>query len=165
MEEFRKIEEFEYYSISNLGRVRNDKTYRILKSSINSNGYEYITIKIYTNKIPKTYLRYIHRLMAIAFIPNEENKQQIDHINGNKVDNRLENLRWVTISENRHAYGYELSNLHRQKKITATNIDGRKLEFNSRNEAAKYFKCDKSQISYGRYYKKGNKKNWKFELS
>ena len=36
--------------------------------------------------------------------------------------------------------------------------------FNSRNETAKHFKCDKSQIAYGRYYKKGNKKNWKFEL-
>ena len=46
----------------------------------------------------------------------------------------------------------------------ATNLDGTVLIFNSRNETADYFKCDKSRIEYGRYYKKGYKKDWKFEL-
>ena len=161
MEDFRKIEEFENYSISNLGNVRNDLTGRILIPHLNTNGYMALTLV----KGKKKYLRYIHRLVALAFIPNPENKKQVDHINGNKTDNVLENLRWVTVSENCYAYGYEARNLHRQKRVTATHINGEVLQFNSRNDVAKYFKCDKSQISYNKVYKKGNKKGWKFELS
>ena len=82
MEEFRKIAEFENYSISNLGNVRNDITGRILIPHLNTNGYMALTLV----KEKKKYLRYIHRLVAIAFIPNPEGKKQVDHINGNKVD-------------------------------------------------------------------------------
>ena len=161
MEDFKKITEFENYSISNLGNVRNDITGRILVPYLNTNGYMALTLV----KEKKKYLRYIHRLVAIAFIPNPEGKTQVDHINGNKVDNVLENLRWVTVSENCYAYGYNERNLHKQKKVKATHISGEVLHFNSRNEVAEYFRCDKSQVDYNRVYKKGNKKGWKFELS
>lgn len=158
METFRKIENYNNYSVSNLGNVRNDKTGRILKPHIKPNGYKQVQLG------RKTIPQYIHRLVAIAFIPNIENKPQVNHTNGNKSDNRVENLEWVTASENDLAYGYTSRIENRKKKIIATNLDGREIIFNSRNETAKYFKCDKSQIAYGRYYKKGNKKNWKFEL-
>lgn len=158
METFVKIEEFNNYSISNLGNVKNDKTGRILKTYTKPSGYKQVQLG------RKTIPQYIHRLVAKAFIPNDDNKPQVNHKNGDKSDNRVENLEWVTASENDLAYGYTSRIENRKKKIIATNLDGREIIFNSRNETAKYFKCDKSQIAYGRYYKKGNKKNWKFEL-
>jgi len=158
METFIKIEEFNNYSISNLGNVKNDKTGRILKTYTKPSGYKQVQLG------RKTIPQYIHRLVAKAFIPNDDNKPQVNHKNGDKSDNRVENLEWVTASENDLAYGYTSRIENRKKKIIATNLDGREIIFNSRNETAKYFKCDKSQIAYGRYYKKGNKKNWKFEL-
>ena len=158
METFIKIEEFNNYSISNLGNVKNDKTGRILKTYTKPSGYKQVQLG------RKTIPLYIHRLVAKAFIPNDDNKPQVNHKNGDKSDNRVENLEWVTASENDLAYGYTSRIENRKKKIIATNLDGREIIFNSRNETAKYFKCDKSQIAYGRYYKKGNKKNWKFEL-
>lgn len=158
MEYYKKITGYENYSISNLGNVRNDKTGRILKTYKKENGY--LQVQLGRKTVPK----YIHRLMAITFLKQEKNKIQVDHINGIKDDNRLENIRWVTVSENCYAYGYKERIENRKKKIIATNLNGKKLIFNSRNETAKYFKCDKSQIGYGRYYKKGNKKDWKFEI-
>ena len=158
METFVKIEEFNNYSISNLGNVKNDKTGRILKTYTKPSGYKQVQLG------RKTIPQYIHRLVAKAFIPNDDNKPQVNHKNGDKSDNRVENLEWVTASENDLAYGYTSRIENRKKKIIAISLDGREIIFNSRNETAKYFKCDKSQIAYGRYYKKGNKKNWKFEL-
>ena len=80
------------YSVSNLGRVRNDITGKYLNGS--NNGYGYITVNILRKR------QYIHRLVGFAFVDNPENKAQIDHINGDKSDNRACNLRWVTAKEN-----------------------------------------------------------------
>lgn len=158
MEEWRKIKEFDNYSVSNFGEIRNDKTGRILKLHISTSGYYQVMMG------RKTIPQYVHRLVAKAFIPNNSNKPQVDHIDGNKLNNSVENLRWVSVSENCLGYGLKERNEHRKKKIIAKNNDGTVIEFNSRMETAEYFKCSKSQISYGREYKKGNKKGWIFEL-
>lgn len=84
------------YSVSNLGRVRNNLTGRILKPSDNGNGYKRVTIS-QAGK-PKAYL--IHRLAAEAFCLKQENQTEVDHIDGNRSNNTVENLRWVTGSEN-----------------------------------------------------------------
>jgi len=94
--EWRKIEGFENYCVSSAGEVRNDETGRIFKPSINGVGY--FTVCLTKNGECKT--QYVHRLVALHFIPNPGSKRCVDHRNGDKTNNKIENLRWATKSEN-----------------------------------------------------------------
>tara|TARA_R110000796_G_scaffold142592_1_gene259147 strand:- start:166 stop:639 length:474 start_codon:yes stop_codon:yes gene_type:complete len=78
---------------------------------------QYPYVKICKNSKHKKL--YQHRILAIAFIPNPENKPEVDHINGNKHDNRLENLRWTTHKENMNGF---MSNRGVVVKITKGGI-------------------------------------------
>ena len=84
------------YQVSNTGLVLNTETGNILVHRLNRYGYPYINIRF--NGHIKTLI--IHRLVAIAFIPNPENKPQVNHINGKKKFNWVGNLEWVTAKEN-----------------------------------------------------------------
>lgn len=103
-EEWENIDGYNgIYQISNTGRVksatRNGTKGGFIEGFISS-GYKRVVLTM--NGVRKTIL--VHRLVAQAFIPNPENKPEIDHINTVRDDNRVENLRWVTEKENSNNY-------------------------------------------------------------
>ena len=102
LEEWKNIEGYEgLYQVSNMGRIKslrynNTKESRIMTPVITRNGY--LMVVLCVNKKQKGFC--VHRLVANTFIPNIEMKSQVNHINGIKTDNRVENLEWVTPKEN-----------------------------------------------------------------
>ena len=97
----KPIPNYPNYSITEDGKVWSHKNNKFLKSNTNRFGYEYINLCNENGNISKT----IHRLVALAFIENIDNKSDVNHINGIKTDNRVENLEWATRTENnKHAY-------------------------------------------------------------
>ena len=153
MEIWKKITDLPGYSVSNKGRVKKDSTGQIMVLSKNG-GYCRITIS-----------KHVHRLVAEAFLekPDDSQKNWVDHIDGNRSNNDVSNLRWVTPSENALSYGYHARIQNKKRKVRATHLDGRTIIFDSRQDAAKHFNCSDSEIKYNRRYWKRNKKGWLFE--
>jgi hypothetical protein len=112
MEEFKIIQEFENYSVSNLGCVKNDKTNIILKP-YTTKGYNAVKL----NRKNKQYTLYIHRLVASAFIPNPDNKLYVDHIDNNRQNNNINNLRWCTHQENQQNQKIKINNTSGYKGV------------------------------------------------
>ena len=94
-EQWKTIQGYEY-EVSTEGRIRNKKTGRILKLGKNNRGY--LNVILYKNGKQKNFL--VHRLVAIAFIPNPDNLPQVNHINENKEDNSVDNLEWISHKNN-----------------------------------------------------------------
>ena len=154
------------YQVSSLGRVKSlDRNIKhafggyskrkgmIKKPQVQKDGY--VKIPLCKDGVNKNFL--IHRLVAMAFIPNTENKEYVDHINTIRNDNRVENLRWATEIEN----GNNILTIKKRSKMVKCITTGE--IFKKVKEAAQKYNIDKSDISKCCKGKKKDVKGYKFE--
>lgn len=168
MEVWKKIEGTdERYEVSNTGKVRslnykNTGRTKELRPAPDPKGY-LKTMLPYSGKW-KTVK--IHRLVATAFIPNPDNKPQVNHINGNKRDNRVRNLEWVSNYDNAHHAIYhgmfaksflatQKENQKRKKPVIAIDKNGGHHEYESQSEASRQLNINRRHIQEAL---KGNRK-------
>lgn len=149
------------YQASNLGNIKslkrehyipsiNKKIWilkeKILKQALCKDGYKIVVLT--RNKKRKTYT--VHKLIAMTFIPKIKNKTQVNHKDGNKLNNSIKNLEWCNNSENiRHAYNNNLIDITKKyKKINQYDLEGNFIkQWNSMKEAGEKLNICRQNIS------------------
>ena len=133
------------YQVSNLGRVKRVTTSRILKGCKDKDGY--LKVILCKNNIKST--KTVHRLVAQAFIPNTENKLEVNHIDEDKANNTVNNLEWSTRKENlNHGTRNERSSRTQSIPIIATNLkSSESTEFYGITECARQLGLCQQSIS------------------
>ena len=148
-EEWKPISGFINYQISKIGRTRNVRTGRILKPRQNKDGYFHIDLC--ENNIRKT--SKVHRLVACEFIENPDNKTEVDHMDHNRTNNCINNLRWASSCENNR-------NRNKQQKPCSSCFKGVSWHKHDRkwhayirtNTGRKHIGCFSSEIDAARAY-------------
>jgi hypothetical protein len=159
VEQYKIIKDFENYEVSNLGNIINNKTGRILKPQIDTHGYYRVNLRNDGN----TYAKKIHKLVAEYFIANPYNKQCVDHIDNNKLNNNISNLRYCTQQENcmnsklssRNTSNFKGVSYHKQRNkwMAYIDINGKKqnLGYFDKIEDAINARVKKAKEVYGEY--------------
>ena len=157
----------EIYQVSNFGRVksllrkrRNRNGYfyikeKILKQSINTYGY--LQVCLYNNC--ERSVKRVHRLVAETFIPNPSNKPEVNHIDGNKTNNKIDNLEWVTSKENiTHAFKIGLRTVTEEQKTKLRILrTGKKFTKEQREKLSEIRKGENNPF-YGKHHSEETKK-------
>ena len=141
---WKSIEGFSNYEVSKNGEVRNASTKYVLKGRLSKSGYYQVSIK--ENATGKFKNQYNHRLAALAFIDNPEDKPQVNHKDGIKTNNVLSNLEWSTPSENqrhRHRIGTTKTS---QRKVGKFKGDKMIASYDSIKEAAEAEESPRASI-------------------
>lgn len=149
--------------------------YKIIGTKTNRLGYKEVAL----SKNGKTKTVLLHRLIAIHFVDNPNNYPCVNHKNGIKADNRIENLEWCTRAQNtKHAYDNNLggfktradanlkaiNKVSRYVKIILVTPDGREIQFNNSIEAAKYLETTQDEITRAIRKNQRIKKHYAFGL-
>lgn len=132
---YQGIDYGDYYEVSNCGEIRNSKTKKIRKKNLLKTGYYFVNGSLGNRKNKITFR--VHKAVAETFIENKENKPIINHKDGNKLNNAVDNLEWCTYSENtQHALDNNLiNNVPNKKRIKCIELN---KCFNTITECAKY---------------------------
>lgn len=171
------------YQVSNFGKVKrltfingNVKLQKERMSTPTNNGHGYLIVGLSKNGKRKNF--YVHRLVAETFLDNLNNLPQVNHKDGNKKNNRVDNLEWCTASENQiHSYkvlktkynlfGLNISREKQKKKVSAYKNGKLFKTFNSISEAGRFMKVNPSCICgcCKGIYKTCKGYIWKYELN
>lgn len=161
LEEWKKINSFDGYYISNHGRVyskkRNGTGGGIRKLNKSDKGYLQVSLK---NKNNMLINKRINILVAEAFIPNPENKPQVNHIDEDKTNNRVSNLEWVTAKENAN-HGTRNKKISKSKSFKIKCSNG--IVYNSCKDCATMLGLNRSAISEVLNGKRKHTKGFTFE--
>ena len=148
-EKFAPIEGFPDYQITSHGRVISLKYGKMKELKQRKNNCGYLYLNLYENN--KMHTKYVHQLVAQAFIPNPENKSEVNHIDENKTNNCVSNLEWMTHKEN-------INHGTRNERVSKTNGDGRfKGSNHNRARAVIGFKINGCDIKYYKYTRESEK--------
>lgn len=140
MERWMPSKELDGYELSSAGRIRNSKTGRIIKTNVNEHGYEQVCLR----KDKRQVTRRVHRLIADAFYEGDHHGLDVNHIDGNKLNNNIDNLEFCTRGSNiRHAFDTGLKRPSRQIRVRVVETGD---VYESIRACGRAIGCDQSMI-------------------